>query len=136
QRASTPPPRVGVCTHHPLRSILTRALAPVCVESGPVCSPASVSGEHPLVVADDRHLRSAAFDSVDLYLGTADHEIGVDVRHVVGSLGERLVGIPRERETCAVGNVTGRVLVEQRVEERDAELTYARRTVDEGDLPE
>ena len=60
----------------------------------------------------------------------------MDVRHVVGSLGERLVGIPRECETCAVGNVTGRVLVEQRVEERHAELAYARRAVDEGDLAE
>ena len=50
--------------------------------------------------------------------------------------GSSTSALPREGQPCAVRDVARCVLVEERVEERHAELTDARRAVDECDLAE
>src|SRR5450759_311521 len=92
------------------------------------------SPELELLVAEDRHPGAALLDSVDLHLRAADHEVGVDGRDVQAA--GSILFVDGERKTAAEGDVAGRVLVEQRVEECEPKLADLRRSVDERQLPE
>src|SRR5947209_289316 len=85
---------------------------------------AGSSAQLPLVGAKQRHRLAVAADAVHLDRGAADHEVGMDAGTVDPVL-PLLVGAELERpldavrKPLAVGDVAGRVLVVERVEERD-----------------
>src|ERR1700694_5917247 len=77
-----------------------------------------------LVVAQDPPPRAAPLAAVDFNFGSADHEIRVNPRIVdLVAIGLILDAVP---ESSPVGDVAGCVLVEERVEEGQVQLTYRR----------
>ena len=102
-------------------------------ELGVPLDPSGLVRELPYVLTQDRHRFAVGGEAVDLQLGTANHEVGMDVRdvHVVAR-----ISVEGVRDAEAVGDVAGGVLVEQRVVERDAGLADTRRAVDERELTE
>src|SRR5207247_4290782 len=98
--------------------------------------PSDRSGQYPLLVPQHWDCIPARIDAVDVYLRPADHEVRVDARRIVRARGELFIRIAREAEPAAVGDVAGRVLVEERVEERHAGPADRRRPVDKSDLAE
>src|SRR5690348_9744411 len=87
--------------------------------SGSPSSSAQLRGELPLLVADERDLGAVREQRIDLELGRADHEVDVDVADVRPWV---LLAVERIREAHAVGDVTGRVLVEERVDRKSTRL--------------
>src|SRR3990170_8115871 len=84
--------------------------------------------ELPHLAAQDRDAVAIASDPVHLELRRPDHEVGVDLA-VIEPACQTLLGrksgriLESRRDSCPVGDVTGRVLVQQRVEEDDARLS-------------
>src|SRR5207253_9248296 len=87
----------------------------------------------PGLLADQRHFAAAGDHRVHPELRPADHEVDVDVADV-RALVE--LAVERIRKTHPVGDVTGRVLVEERVEEERPGLADPRLVRDERKLPE
>src|SRR5215471_5042830 len=109
--------------------------------SSPVSGAASPSpsscdqlrGELPLLVANQGNLGAVRQHRVDLELRAADHEVDVDVRHVAPLT---RLALERVRQTHPVGDVTGRVLVEEGVVEERVGLADPRLAGDESELAE
>src|SRR6185369_10164638 len=80
-------------------------------------------GNAELVVFEDRHARSPCIDPIDLDLRPTDHEVGVD-RRVVDPHGYVGGVLDAELHPAAVGDMAGRVLIEQGVAEGQAELAH------------
>src|SRR5438477_6672787 len=94
---------------------------------------AQLRGELPLLSADQRHLRPVCQHRVDLELRPADHEVDVHLRVVAPLPRLTLEGV---RQPRSVRDVAGRVLVEERVEEKSPGLTDAGLPRDERELAE
>lgn len=96
---------------------------------------------NPLTRAKDWHTRTVGFDSVNIQLIRADHEIGVDEGLVSAARREFLVGhVFAADDRVAVrisdGDVTGGILVEQCVVKQDLALADGRTVRHEGALTE
>ena len=95
----------------------------------------------PDVVAEDRCRRPVSIQAVDLDLGAADHEVGVDPGDV-DPAGEQHVRLEvsdvaeHVREAGAERDVACLVLVEERVVEDEPRLLDGGGAVDECDLPQ
>src|SRR5262249_54183522 len=87
--------------------------------SGSPSSRDQLRGDLPLLVADERHLGTVRQDRIDLELRPPDHEVDVDVRDVHPLV---RLSVERIRDPESVGDVAGRVLVEERVVEERARL--------------
>src|SRR5205823_6707815 len=89
--------------------------------------------EMPFLFAYERNLGAVRQDGVHLELRRSDHEIDVDVADVGRRVG---LAVERIREAHPVGDVTGRVLVEERVEEKRPGLADTRLVRDQRELTE
>src|SRR5216684_7703719 len=78
-----------------------------------------------LVPPQDRDPRSSRLPAVDLDLWAADHEVGVDAGVVQSRLSIR-ERVDAKGKAVSVGDMARRVLIEQRVVEREPELAHLR----------
>src|SRR6185503_12147482 len=103
-----------------------RSAAPAPLQDG-----RQPSSDLPLALDQDGHAIAVGRDAGDVHLGPADHEVDVDLALVRPAA---IAVADQERKPLAERDVTGRVLVQQRVVEDSVELADAALGVDQREL--